>query len=299
MDEVRPPRAVSRPAALTPPQNLSRAVAETFCRLHEDGVIYRANRLVNWCVRLNTTLSNLEVCAAPRSAPRSPAARTGGPEEARGPHAHARPRLRPQGKVRVRRHHRVCVPHRWLGCAVLSVRPPPPLTARPDERIVVATTRPETMLGDTAVAVHPDDPRYKHLHGRFVRHPFLPDRRMPIITDAVVVDMAFGTGAVKITPAHDPNDYDVGVRHALEFVNILNDDGTFNACAGPRFEVRARAACCASREADGAPGREALPCASAGRAGAQGARAVCRHEGQPHDGAHMRVSALPRAGAAT
>src|SRR6185295_18731389 len=85
--------------------------------------------------------------------------------------------------------------------------------------IVVATTRPETMLGDTAVAVHPDDPRYKHLHGKFLRHPFV-DRRIPIITDAQLVDMAFGTGAVKVTPAHDFNDHATGKRHGLAEINI-------------------------------------------------------------------------------
>ena len=105
-----------------------------------------------------------------------------------------------------------------------------------DEKIIVATTRPETMLGDTAIAVHPEDPRYTHLHGKFAKHPFL-DRRIPIITDDIIVDMEFGTGAVKITPAHDPNDYEVGMRHGLEFINILNDDGTFNANAGTRFQV--------------------------------------------------------------
>lgn len=93
------------------------------------------------------------------------------------------------------------------------------------------------MLGDTAVAVHPADPRYRHLHGKFVCHPFIPNRRIPIITDDIVVDMEFGTGAVKITPAHDPNDYEVGLRHRLEFINILNDDGTFNENAG-KFKVR-------------------------------------------------------------
>lgn len=108
-----------------------------------------------------------------------------------------------------------------------------------DEKIVIATTRPETMLGDTAIAVHPDDPRYKHLHGKFAVHPFVPGRKMPIVTDAIIVDMEFGTGAVKITPAHDPNDYEVGVRHNLEFINILNDDGTLNANAGERFKVSA------------------------------------------------------------
>ena len=119
----------------------------------------------------------------------------------------------------------------------------------------MATTRPETMLGDTAVAVHPNDDRYKvdcllalletqietdrssqHLHGKFAVHPFV-NRRIPIVTDDVAVDMTFGTGAVKITPAHDPNDYDVGIRHKLDFINILNDDGTFNANAGLHFHV--------------------------------------------------------------
>src|SRR5262249_2795027 len=96
--------------------------------------------------------------------------------------------------------------------------------------IVVATTRPETMLGDTAVAVHPDDPRYSHLHGKFVVHPFT-NRRIPIITDAVLVDMAFGTGAVKVTPAHDFNDFATGKRHKLEELTILNLDGTMNQAA--------------------------------------------------------------------
>jgi valyl-tRNA synthetase len=111
------------------------------------------------------------------------------------------------------------------------------------ERIVVATTRIETMLGDTAVAVHPDDKRYTHLHGKFVIHPFIADRRIPIVTDDIAVDMEFGTGAVKITPAHDFNDYEVGKRHNLEFINLLNDDGTYNEHAGPykgmkRFHIR-------------------------------------------------------------
>ncbi|HVY46173.1 MAG TPA: valine--tRNA ligase, partial [Minicystis sp.] len=108
--------------------------------------------------------------------------------------------------------------------------------------IVVATTRPETMLGDTAVAVHPDDPRYTALHGKFVVHPFT-GRRVPIITDAVLVDMSFGTGAVKVTPAHDFNDFATGKRHKLEELTVLNLDGTMNAEAGPfagmdRFAAR-------------------------------------------------------------
>ncbi len=89
-----------------------------------------------------------------------------------------------------------------------------------DEYLVVATTRPETMLGDTAVAVHPDDERYKHLVGKKVRLPIV-GREIPIIADEYV-DREFGTGAVKITPAHDPNDYEIGHRHNLEFINIFN-----------------------------------------------------------------------------
>jgi valyl-tRNA synthetase len=106
-----------------------------------------------------------------------------------------------------------------------------PVTGERGVELVVATTRPETMLGDTAVAVHPDDPRYKALHGKTLAHP-LVDREVPIITDAVLVDMAFGTGAVKVTPAHDFNDFATGKRHKLEEINILELDGTLNANAG-------------------------------------------------------------------
>ncbi|SCZ90096.1 BZ3500_MvSof-1268-A1-R1_Chr1-3g01773 [Microbotryum saponariae] len=187
--------------AFTMDPALSKAVAETFVRLQEEGIIYRANRLVNWCVQMNTTLSALEV----------------------------------DQKV-------------LTGRTLLNV-PGYPTSERfefgvitsfaytlegSDEKLIIATTRPETMLGDTAIAVHPDDPRYSHLHGKFAKHPFL-DRRIPIVTDAIAVDMEFGTGAVKITPAHDPNDFEVGKRHDLEFINILNDDGTLNANAGPEF----------------------------------------------------------------
>ena len=97
--------------------------------------------------------------------------------------------------------------------------------------IVVATTRPETMLGDTAIAVHPDDPRHKHLHGKSVRHPFV-NRSIPIITDAELVDMKFGTGAVKLTPAHDFNDFATGKRHGLEEINIFTLEGKLNAEGG-------------------------------------------------------------------
>ena len=110
-----------------------------------------------------------------------------------------------------------------------------------DERIEVATTRPETLLGDSAICVHPQDPRYKHLVGKNATHPFI-NRLMKIIADEYV-DMSFGSGAVKITPAHDFNDYELGKKHGLEFVNILNDDGTLNHNTGKfqgmkRFDAR-------------------------------------------------------------
>ncbi|PPR04623.1 hypothetical protein CVT26_015002 [Gymnopilus dilepis] len=189
--------------AFTMDEKLSKAVIETFCRLHEDGILYRANRLVNWCVKLNTTLSNLEVEQ----------------KELDGRTLLSVPGYDPKEKFE-------------FGVLVSFAYE----VEGSDERIVIATTRPETMLGDTAVAVHPDDPRYKHLHGKFLKHPFIPYRRLPIVTDSIIVDMEFGTGAVKITPAHDQNDYEVGKRHNLEFINILNDDGTLNANAGPKFQ---------------------------------------------------------------
>jgi len=113
-----------------------------------------------------------------------------------------------------------------------------------DESLVVATTRPETMLGDTAVAVHPDDERYKHLIGKTVVLPLL-EREIPVIADGVLVDPAFGTGCVKVTPAHDPNDYEAGLRNDLPMINVLNADGTINENGGPyeglsREEARER-----------------------------------------------------------
>jgi len=119
-----------------------------------------------------------------------------------------------------------------------------PVQDAPGEFVTVATTRPETMLGDTAVAVHPDDERYKHLVGRTVVLPLL-DRPLPVVADAQLVDPAFGSGCVKVTPAHDPNDYEVGLRHGLEMINILTPDGRINSSGGPyegldRFEARRR-----------------------------------------------------------
>ncbi|CEP20056.1 hypothetical protein [Parasitella parasitica] len=187
----------------------SAAVRENFIRLHRDGIIYRANRLVNWCVQLNTTLSNLEV-------------------DNKEIEAHTLMSVVGYDK---NERFEFGVLNEFAYQVEGSV-----------ERLVVATTRIETMLGDTAIAVHPNDERYKHLHGKYVVHPFL-DRRIPIVTDDIAVDMEFGTGAVKITPAHDFNDYEVGKRHNLEFINLLNDNGTYNENAGPyqgmkRFHVR-------------------------------------------------------------
>ncbi|CAG8744332.1 12511_t:CDS:10, partial [Gigaspora margarita] len=194
-------------SVFTMDQKLSNAVMETFCRLQEEGIIYRATRLINWCVRLNTALSNLEV----------------------------------ENKELTGRT-LVTVPgyDEKVEFGVLTSFGYP--IENSDEKIIVATTRPETMLGDTAVAIHPQDERYKHLHGKFVIHPF-NGRRIPIVLDDIAVDMSFGTGAVKITPAHDFNDYEVGKRHNLEFINIFNDDGTLNQNAGQfqgmkRFHAR-------------------------------------------------------------
>ncbi len=163
---------------------MSRAVVEAFVRLYEEGLMFRATRLINWCPECMTSLSDLEV---------------ENEEGANGELFEFAYEVEDGGG---------------------------------GGEIVVATTRPETMLGDTAVAVHPDDPRYKALHGRRVRHPFVP-RTIPIITDATLVDPKFGTGAVKVTPAHDFNDFATGKRHGLEEINILNFDGTLNANAGP------------------------------------------------------------------
>lgn len=183
------------------------AVNDAFVRLFEDGTIYRDLRLVNWCVKLNTALSNLEV----------------------------------ENKT-VPGHTMLSVPgyDEKVEFGVLTHFAYPVVGS--DEKLIVATTRPETIFGDTGVAVHPDDARYKHLHGKFVQHPF-SDRKIPIITDSEAVDMEFGTGAVKITPGHDNNDYQTGKRAGLEFINIFTDDGKLNENCGEyaglkRFDAR-------------------------------------------------------------
>lgn len=195
--------------AFTLNPDLSEAVTEAFVRLHEDGTIYRASRLVNWSTKLNTAISNLEV-----------------------------DNKNIAGKTLL------SVPdyEEKIEFGLLTSYSYPVVDS--DEKITVATTRPETLFGDTGVAVHPEDPRYKHLHGKFVQHPFL-ERKIPIVCDSEAVDMTFGTGAVKITPAHDQNDYNTGKRHNLEFINIFTDNGLLNENCGPewkgikRFDARA------------------------------------------------------------
>ncbi len=158
---------------------LSKAVREVFVRLYEDGLVYRANRLINWCPRCHTALSDLEVEH----------------EDKKG--------------------------HLW------HLRYP---VAGTDRVLVVATTRPETMLGDSAVAVHPEDERYADLIGKTVKLP-LTGREIPVIADDYV-DREFGSGAVKITPAHDFNDFEIGKRHDLEVINVLDESGNINENGG-------------------------------------------------------------------
>jgi valyl-tRNA synthetase len=185
---------------------LSRAVRAAFKRLYDDGLIYRGYRMVNWSPNLQTAVSDLEVEYEERDVQMY----------------HVRYPLADDGW-----HPAAWGSGRWASGA--------------QEFITVATTRPETIMGDTAVAVNPDDPRYRHLIGRTVVLPAI-GRLIPIIADEYA-DPQFGTGAVKITPAHDPNDYLVGQRHNLPMINIMNPDATLNAEAGPyagldRFEAR-------------------------------------------------------------
>ena len=163
-------------------EGCSRAVREVFVNLYNKGLIYRGYRIINWCPRCLTALSDAEV------------------EYAEQPGSF------------------------W------HVRYPIDGT---DEYLTVATTRPETMLGDTAVAVHPEDERYKHLVGKTLTLP-LVGRKIPIIADEYV-ERDFGTGCVKITPAHDPNDFEVGKRHNLEIIKVMNDDATINAEFGGKY----------------------------------------------------------------
>ena len=178
--------------AFTMDERCSKAVKEVFVRMYEEGLIYRGDRIINWCPCCKTAISDAEVEY----------------ETEKG--------------------------HLW------HLKYP---IENSDKYIVVATTRPETMLGDTGVAVNPNDKRYTSLVGKNIVLP-LVGRLIPIIADRYV-EKAFGTGAVKITPAHDPNDFEVGVRHDLPVIKVMNDDGTMNENAGKyegMDETEARAA---------------------------------------------------------
>ena len=161
----------------------SKAVEEVFINLYNKGLIYKGNRIINWCPVCKTSISDAEVI------------------------------------------HENQAGHFWH----MKYE----IVGEPGRYVEFATTRPETMLGDTAVAVNPDDDRYKDIIGKKVMLPFV-NREIPIVADEYV-DMEFGTGVVKITPAHDPNDFEVGKRHGLEVINVLNDDATINSIC-PQFE---------------------------------------------------------------
>ncbi|EQC39507.1 valyl-tRNA synthetase [Saprolegnia diclina VS20] len=180
----------------------TRATMSAFNKLFDEGLIYRATRMINWSCKLKTAISDIEVDYLD---------------------------LEGRTKLAVPGHN----PDRKYEFGVITSFAYP--VENSTEQLIVATTRLETMLGDSAVAIHPEDPRYKHLHGKFVVHPF-NNRRIPIICDAELVDMSFGTGAVKITPAHDPNDYECGKRHNLEFITVIDDDGKINPNGGSLFE---------------------------------------------------------------
>ena len=172
-------------------EGCSKAVEEVFCRLYEKGWIYKGSRIINWCPKCQTSLSDAEVEHVDQD----------------GFFWHINY----------------------------------PIVGEEGRFVEIATTRPETLLGDTAVAVNPDDERYKDLVGKMLKLP-LTDREIPVIADEYV-DKEFGTGCVKITPAHDPNDFEVGKRHNLEEINILNDEATMNAKCGKyagmdRYEAR-------------------------------------------------------------
>ncbi len=191
--------------------DLSHAVRVAFVRLYEKGLIYRGTYMVNWCPRCTSAVSDLEVIPDERAS-----------------------------KLYTVRY--PVVNEDWDGSsASLEAWGSGRWAQGANQFIEMATTRPETILGDTAVAVHPDDPRWRHLVGRTAVVPAVA-RRVPIIADEAV-DPQFGSGAVKMTPAHDPTDYEIGLRHHLEAVNVLTDTAKMNEHAGPyagldRFDCR-------------------------------------------------------------
>ncbi len=189
-------------------EGCSRAVRETFFRLFKDGYIYRGKRLVNWDCELQTAVADDEVYH----------------ETVKGKFYHIKYQVvkNPDCSTNNTSDSTQNLDStRHAGCYMEKDIP---------DHLIIATTRPETMLGDTAVAVNPNDERYKHLIGMKVKRP-LDGREIPIIADEHA-DPTKGTGCVKITPAHDPNDYEVGLRHNLPMVNILNPDGTINQNGG-------------------------------------------------------------------
>ncbi|XP_031950189.1 valine--tRNA ligase [Corvus moneduloides] len=197
-------------ACFTMDPKMSRAVTEAFVRLHEQGLIYRSRRIVHWSCTLRSAISDIEV--EKRELGGRTLLRVPGYEE----------------------------PVEF-GVLVAFAYPLEGAGEGEDAEVVVATTRLETMLGDEAVAVHPEDPRYQHLRGRHVLHPFT-GRRLPVLHDPFV-DPQFGTGAVKITPAHDATDFEVGQRHGLGGATVIGEDGTMvNVPAPfqgmPRFKAR-------------------------------------------------------------
>jgi len=226
---------------------LNKAVVEAFLRLHEQGLIYRGEYLVNWCPASGSAVSDLEVEM----------------KEVEGSLWHLRYPLTPLAGE-------AFAAGAAPDAAEGSLREGPG-GLHPIDHLVVATTRPETMLGDTAVAVNPSDPRYAHLVGRTIELP-LVGRRIPIVADPHV-DPAFGTGCVKVTPAHDPNDFAIGQRHGLPQITVMAKDGTMNEAAGrfaglDRFE--ARKAVVEAMEAEGLlvktePHRHSVPYSDRGK----------------------------------
>ena len=176
-------------SAFTMDETRAKSVRETFCQLYEKGLIYKGSRIINWCPKCRTALSDAEV------------------------------------------------EYKDMPGSFWHIRYP---IEDSDEEFIIATTRPETMLGDSGVAVHPDDERYKHLVGKNAILP-LVGRKLPIVADEYV-ELGFGTGAVKMTPCHDPNDYEVGLRHNLEQILCIDEDakiingGKYNGM--DRYEAR-------------------------------------------------------------
>lgn len=192
------------------------AVTEAFVRLYEAGLLYRSQQLVNWSCTLRSAISDIEVESRPLPG-----------------------------------HTELQLP----GCPTpvsfgLLVSVAFPVDGEPDAEVVVGTTRPETLPGDVAVAVHPDDSRYTHLHGRQLRHP-LTGQLLPLITDSTVQPHV-GTGAVKVTPAHSPADAELGARHGLSPLSVIAEDGTMTSLCGDwlqglhRFVAREKNYICAA-----------------------------------------------------